>query len=146
MTALPAGEIAEAPTQGLTRSRAGATRRPGIPARDAGLGDRAEPPDVLLGELTDRTEQRLATAVVGISVLLFIAAAPFARVPLAQVPAFIPAYEAALITMDLITALLLFGQYQPVRRRRRRSHSGQSRIGEMSLAARSKTCCSKARM
>jgi len=37
--------------------------------------------------------------------------APFARVPLARIPAFIPAYEATLVIIDLITATLLFGQF-----------------------------------
>ena len=56
-------------------------------------------------------ERRLAAAVVLASLLIFAAAAPFARTPLARVAAFIPAYEAALIVCDLITAALLFGQF-----------------------------------
>ncbi|MDK9721607.1 MAG: MASE4 domain-containing protein [Rhodospirillales bacterium] len=56
-------------------------------------------------------ERRAALGVVALSTLVFAAAAPFAREPLVQVPAFIPAYEAALVICDLITSLLLFGQY-----------------------------------
>ena len=39
------------------------------------------------------------------------------RVPMAQVPAFIPAYEAALMIEDLITAALLFGLCRRLRAR-----------------------------
>src|SRR5262249_52575928 len=54
-------------------------------------------------------ERRLVLAVLAVSVLGFAPAAPFAQVKLAAVPAFIPAYEAALALTDLITAVLLFG-------------------------------------
>jgi len=54
-------------------------------------------------------ERRVALSVAVLSLLAFAAAVPFVRVPLQQVPAFIPAYEAALIIEDLITAALLFG-------------------------------------
>ena len=54
-------------------------------------------------------ERRFALAVVLLSAALFAAAAPFAKVGLPQVQAFIPAYEAALVVTDLITAVLLFG-------------------------------------
>lgn len=37
--------------------------------------------------------------------------APFARRPLGEISAFIPAYESALAITDLITAVLLFGQF-----------------------------------
>ena len=56
-------------------------------------------------------ERRLALAVGLVSVLIFAALAPFARVPLAKIWAFIPVYESALVTNDLITAVLLFGQF-----------------------------------
>ena len=64
-----------------------------------------------------RGEKRLALAVVLVSVIVFAMAAPFARSPLAPVPAFIPAYEAALAINDLITAVLLFGQFAQLRSR-----------------------------
>jgi signal transduction histidine kinase len=56
-------------------------------------------------------ERRLALAVLLVSVVIFVIAAPFAKVPLAQVGAFIPIYESALVINDLITAVLLFGQF-----------------------------------
>jgi len=43
--------------------------------------------------------------------------APFAAVPLPQVPAFLPIYQSALIVLDLITMLLLLGQYTILRSR-----------------------------
>src|SRR2546429_9708265 len=81
------------------------------------------PPSDMAGELTDgrrvflstlpagHGERRLTLAVVLVSVAIFLTAAPFARVPLAQVWAFIPIYESALVINDLITAVFLFGQF-----------------------------------
>ena len=60
---------------------------------------------------------RLAVAVVLVSVAVFLAAAPFAKLQLAPVPAFIPALASALVVNDLITAVLLFGQFAYVRSR-----------------------------
>ena len=56
-------------------------------------------------------ERRLALRVVLGFVALFLTLAPFARVPLGAVPAFIPIYESALVIINLITAGLLFGQF-----------------------------------
>ena len=60
-------------------------------------------------------DRRVATAVVAISAAVFAVLAPFARVPLAQVPAFIPVYQSALALCDLLTAVMLFGQYSILR-------------------------------
>ncbi|MBA5637042.1 GGDEF domain-containing protein [Duganella sp. LX20W] len=46
-----------------------------------------------------------------LSVVIFLVAAPFAKVQLQRVWAFIPAYESALVICDLVTASLLFGQF-----------------------------------
>ncbi len=62
-------------------------------------------------------ERRLALAVVAISALIFLAAVPFAKQPLAPLPAFIPIYQSALVVNDLITAVLLFGQFSILRLR-----------------------------
>jgi PAS domain S-box-containing protein len=67
--------------------------------------------------LAKRPEQRLALAVVLLSLTIFIGTVPFARLMLPQVWAFIPIYEAALIVSDLITAILLFAQYSLLRTR-----------------------------
>jgi len=41
----------------------------------------------------------------------FAAAAPFARMPLPEFPAFVTVYQTALVTFDLVIAALLFGQF-----------------------------------
>ena len=63
------------------------------------------------------TERRLALGVLWVSLALFVVAAPFAKVQLAQVPAFLPFYQSALSINDAITALLLFGQARVARSR-----------------------------
>ena len=62
-------------------------------------------------------DRRLALAAVGVSTLLFAAAAPFAKVLLPEIWAFIPFYQSALTVNDLITAALLFAQYGILRSR-----------------------------
>jgi|RhiMetdeSRZDD1v2_1073273.scaffolds.fasta_scaffold60334_2 signal transduction histidine kinase len=62
-------------------------------------------------------EQRIALAVLVLSAAAFLIAVPFARVKLLPISAFIPAYEASLIIIDLITAVLLLGQFMQVRHR-----------------------------
>jgi signal transduction histidine kinase/ActR/RegA family two-component response regulator len=57
-------------------------------------------------------DRRLAGGVVVLSALVFIAAVPFAQVKLPQINGFIPAYEAALILISGITAVMLFGQFR----------------------------------
>jgi signal transduction histidine kinase len=64
-----------------------------------------------------RRQRRLALAVVLASAAIFLALAPFARRPLGQVWAFIPIYESALVINDLVTAVLLFGQFSILRSR-----------------------------
>lgn len=62
-----------------------------------------------------RSDVRIVTAVLAVSVLIFLAAAPFAKVQLPAVFAFIPIYQSALIITDIITAVLLFGQFAILR-------------------------------
>ena len=64
-----------------------------------------------------RRERRLAFAVLLVSGEIFLALAPFAKRPLGQVWAFIPIYESALAINDLVTAVLLFGQFRILRSR-----------------------------
>lgn len=54
---------------------------------------------------------RAAMAVVLLSLTLFLAMAPVAKVPWPQLPAFLPIYQSALVVVDLITMTLLLGQY-----------------------------------
>jgi two-component system, NarL family, sensor histidine kinase UhpB len=64
-----------------------------------------------------RSQRRLALAVVLIATVLFLASAPFAKMQLERVDAFIPFYETAIVIFDLITAILLFGQFAFLRSR-----------------------------
>jgi len=64
-----------------------------------------------------RAERRAALGVVLVSLAISIAAAPFAKVQLPRVDAFVPVYESALSFNDLITAVLLFGQFSILRSR-----------------------------
>jgi hypothetical protein len=59
----------------------------------------------------------LAAAVVGVSAAIFLTAVPFAKVPLPPIIGFIPIYQTAQVINDLITAVLLFGQYNILRAR-----------------------------
>ena len=52
-----------------------------------------------------------------VSAAIFLAAAPFAKVKLAPVAPFIPIYQSILVVTDLITAVLLFGQFSFLRAR-----------------------------
>lgn len=55
-------------------------------------------------------EGRCAAAVVGVSAIVCLLLVPFAKAPLAPVPAFIPIYQSALLIIDLMTAVFLLGQ------------------------------------
>src|SRR5439155_2123808 len=74
-----------------------------------------EGPAFLLTHRAGPRERRRALAALIVSLLVFAALAPFAQVQLAPVPAFIPIYESALVILDLMTAVLLFGQYRIAR-------------------------------
>ena len=56
-------------------------------------------------------ERRFAMRVALVLLGLFLLAAPFAKVKLAEVWAFVPSYQSALLVNDLITAILLFAQF-----------------------------------
>jgi Membrane-associated sensor, integral membrane domain len=62
--------------------------------------------------IAQQGDRRLALIVVLLSAAGLIAAAPFAKLPLLRLDAFIPAYAAALVLIDAITAVMLFGQYR----------------------------------
>ncbi len=82
------------------REAAGSERQPVLSTLPAGPGER-----------------NLALAVVLVSAALFAAVVPFAKIPLAHVPAFIATHQSALVTCDLITAVLLFSQFNFLRSR-----------------------------
>jgi len=62
-----------------------------------------------------RREWRFALGILGVSTLLFAFALPFSKTPLIQAPAFVPIYVTALVICDLITAVLLLGQFSALR-------------------------------
>jgi Membrane-associated sensor, integral membrane domain len=47
-----------------------------------------------------------------VSAALFVALVPFARQSLPRIEPFIPVYGSALVVLDLVTAVLLFGQFR----------------------------------
>ena len=87
-------------------------------AIERSLGSPSESGSAFLSTLdADTRQRRVAVAAIFASLLIFLAIAPFARVALPQVGAFIPIYQTALVTSDLITTVLLFGQYSFLRSR-----------------------------
>jgi signal transduction histidine kinase/ActR/RegA family two-component response regulator len=56
-------------------------------------------------------ERRLALAILAVSLGIFVVCVPFAKTALVPIEAFIPAYESAVTINDLITTVLLFGQF-----------------------------------
>jgi signal transduction histidine kinase len=60
-------------------------------------------------------ERKVAWGVAGISLLVFVAAIPFAKEKLVEVPSFIPAYVTALFCLSLVTAVILIGQFVRLR-------------------------------
>lgn len=65
----------------------------------------------------NRDDKRLAFAIVLVSMLAFAGTAPYAQVPLTPIPAFLPVYQSAIIIGDVITFILLLGQYDILRSR-----------------------------
>jgi diguanylate cyclase (GGDEF)-like protein len=70
----------------------------------------AEPAVFLSALSADRGECLLAGAVIVASAAMFIALAPFAKMPLAPLPAFIPIYQSALVINDVVTVVFLLEQ------------------------------------
>jgi hypothetical protein len=64
-----------------------------------------------------RRQAKLALGTVLVSTLVFVAILPFVTKPLTQANAFISTYESALVTCDLITAVLLFSHFNVLRTR-----------------------------
>src|SRR5262249_60803224 len=76
----------------------------------------AQPPAPFLSNTPTRAAARwVAWSVVAVQLLGCVLAAPFVRDPGPAVPGFIPAYEAALVLNDVITAILLFTQFRQLR-------------------------------
>jgi signal transduction histidine kinase len=63
----------------------------------------------------ERGDRLLALILLALSALGFFVALPFASRPLLHIDGFIPAYEASLILVDAITAVMLLGQFRGAR-------------------------------
>lgn len=61
----------------------------------------------LVNALATRQQKQVAGVIAAIAFLAFLVTAPFVRIPLAQMPAFISSYQAAIFFIDLITAARL---------------------------------------
>ena len=69
-------------------------------------------PQVFLATLPASSRNRaLALLFVILSTAFFLAAVPFAKRPLEPVPAFFPLHQSALVIIEMVTAVLLFGQF-----------------------------------
>lgn len=66
---------------------------------------------MLTAQPVDATEKRIALAIALATVAAFAALAPFASVPMARAPLFLPIYQSALVTCDLVIAVFLFGRF-----------------------------------
>ncbi len=81
-------------------------------------GRSPDEPRLVLSTWPAGHHERQCALVVGlVSLAVFCAAVPFAQVPLTPVWAFIPSYQSALVFKDLITAVVLFGQFRIVQSR-----------------------------
>lgn len=87
-----------------------------MPDPDAGFDETAPAGGagpLFLGSAPATAADRRRAAAVGVLlVAAFVVTAPWAGRPLRSVPASVPAYDAAEIVLDLITALLLYAQYR----------------------------------
>jgi len=62
-------------------------------------------------------ELRVCLALIGISVVVFVACVPYVRVPLQPSPPFVAVYNAVSILNDFTTSVILFGQFNILRSR-----------------------------
>jgi len=67
--------------------------------------------------LADRADRVRAACVAGVLLLAFAATAPFAGMELPAVPTFVPAYDAAVMVLASIAALMLHAQYRDLHER-----------------------------
>jgi signal transduction histidine kinase len=63
------------------------------------------------------SHRKAAVFAVLVSLIVFAAAAPFAQTPLGAQYAFLPVYQSALVIFDVITSVLLMGQFRILRNR-----------------------------
>ncbi len=87
--------------------------RPGIEEKSRMADSPKNEGVVLLSNLpAGRGESRFATTIIAVSSIIFLVLAPFAKLPVAPLPTFIPIYQSALVINDFITVVFLLGQRQ----------------------------------
>ncbi|WP_423601035.1 response regulator [Roseateles sp. MS654] len=111
-----AGRDASVDARSDTR-RSGAVRAAELPQGESHGTAGDSPPSFLAIQPAGHRARVRALATVALSVAVCIALAPFAKLQLPAVAAFIPIYESALVLNDLITAALLYGQWRITRLR-----------------------------
>jgi PAS domain S-box-containing protein len=74
-----------------------------------------ERPVFLAMQPAERREWRLAAVAIFVSIVVLAALAPFAGKQLPRYQLFLPIYQSALVICDVITAILLFGQFRILR-------------------------------
>ena len=97
--------------------RSGEVRAAELPQAESPGTAGDSPPSFLAIQPAGHRARVRALATVALSVAVCIALAPFAKLQLPAVAAFIPIYESALVLNDLITAALLYGQWRITRLR-----------------------------
>ncbi|MGC8517635.1 MAG: sensor histidine kinase [Steroidobacteraceae bacterium] len=65
----------------------------------------------LTTEPPSQHQRRIAAASIALSLLIFLALAPFANLPVGRSELYLPIYESSLVTCDLLTCVFLFGQF-----------------------------------
>ena len=111
-----AGRDASVDARSDTR-RSGEVRAAELPQGESPGTAGDSPPSFLAIQPAGHRARVRALATVALSVAVCIALAPFAKLQLPAVAAFIPVYESALVLNDLITAALLYGQWRITRLR-----------------------------
>jgi hypothetical protein len=74
-------------------------------------GEGSEGQGFLVSTIAQNSSWKLPRWAMVISTVIFVLLLPFAKIQLSAVPAFIAGYQSALIIVDLITAALLFAQF-----------------------------------
>ena len=69
----------------------------------------------LLTAVAGPRQKRIIIIILSLSLIGFVCGLPFVRLQLPEVTAFIPAYGGALWTIDVVIAVLLFGQFMELR-------------------------------
>lgn len=99
-------------------STAGYTMSSDSPISPSAASPASDPGPAFLSTLpATPIERKFALWIIATSIVAFLVLAPLAKLPLEPNQAFLPFYQAALVICELVTAVLLFGQYAILRSR-----------------------------